>query len=72
VKSFKLGHYVSGGEDRTLKIWTESLSSQDIALPCSIWSLALDQNGDIFVAGSDGFMRSFTTDAARFADQDVE
>lgn len=48
------------------------MSSQDIALPCSIWSLALDPNGDIFVAGSDGFLRTFTADAARFADHDVE
>jgi phospholipase A-2-activating protein len=72
VKALKLGKYVSGGEDRVLKFWEESSVVQDIPLPCSVWSLAFDENEDIFAAGSDGFIRSFTTNEDRRADQDVE
>lgn len=53
-----------------LKIWAGN--NQDIAMPCSIWSVVFDENEDIIVAGSDGHLRVFTTDSSRKAQQDVE
>lgn len=42
VKAIKLGTYISGGEDKTLKIWGESQCIQDVHLPASVWSLNYD------------------------------
>lgn len=67
AKALRLGYYISGGEDRVLKIWSESLCLQDIPLPCSIWCVAFDENEDIFTAGSDGYVRIFTNDESRRA-----
>ncbi len=53
-----------------LKIWSHN--NQDIPMPSSIWSVVFDENEDIIVAGSDGFLRVFTTDGSRKAEQDVE
>lgn len=53
-----------------LKIWSHN--NQDVAMPCSIWSVVFDENEDIIVAGSDGYLRIFTTDGSRKAEQDVE
>lgn len=72
VKALRLGLYVSGGEDRTLKIWADDHCQQDIYLPASVWNVAIDTNGDIFAACSDGFIRTFTTDEERRAEADVE
>lgn len=72
VKSSRLGFYASGGEDKTLKIWQEDRCVQDIQQPCSIWSVVFDENSDILVAGSDGFIRSFTTSASRRAEPDIQ
>jgi len=72
VKALRLGLYVSGGEDRTLKVWADDHCQQDIHLPASVWSIVCIENGDILAAGSDGFVRSFTTDESRRADPDVE
>lgn len=72
VKALRLGCYVSGGEDKTLKVWGESSCVQDIQLPASIWSLSYDEHGDVFVACSDGYVRVFTTDQSRRADPDTE
>jgi len=55
-----------------LKIWQEDHCAQDIQLPGSIWSICFDDNRDIFTAGSDGIIRTFTTDNSRRADPDVE
>jgi phospholipase A-2-activating protein len=62
VKALRLGSYISGGEDRVLKLWSETTCVQEVHLPCSIWSVVYDENSDIFTAGSDGFIRVFTTD----------
>jgi phospholipase A-2-activating protein len=72
VKALRLGFYASGGEDKTLKIWQENHVAQDIHLPGSVWSIAFDENNDIFTADSDGMVRSFTTDVTRKAEADVE
>lgn len=42
VKAVSLGLYVSGGEDKTLKIWQEDHCVQDVQLPGSIWSICFD------------------------------
>lgn len=72
VKALRLGLYASGGEDKTLKLWEEDRCVQDVQYPCSIWSVTFDENLDILVAGSDGFVRTFTTSESRRADPDIE
>ena len=71
AKAIKLGFYVSGGEDKCLKIWEGDKCVQDIQQPGSIWSIAFDENNDLFVAQSDGMIRTFTTSESRKADPDV-
>ena len=61
VKAIRLGLYVSGGEDKALKIWEDAQCSQTVHLPGSIWNIAFDENNDIFAADSDGMIRTFTT-----------
>jgi phospholipase A-2-activating protein len=39
VKALRLGLYLSGGEDRTLKVWADDHCLQDIHLPASVWSV---------------------------------
>lgn len=72
VKALRLGCYVSGGEDKCLKVWEDDRCVQDVQLPASIWSITFDENFDIFTAGSDGIVRTFTTSAERRADADTE
>ena len=72
VKALRLGSYVSGGEDKSLRIWGDSQCVQDIQLPASVWSLSFDEHGDVFVACSDGCVRVFTTDQSRRADADTQ
>ena len=72
VKALKLGYYASGGEDKGLKLWDNDHCVQDIQLPGSIWSITFDEHYDIFTAGSDGIIRTFTTNEARRAGPDVE
>lgn len=67
VKSWELGHYCSGGDDKCLKIWDDEKNIQTIQFPASIWSIALDKNRDIYTGCSDGFLRVFTQDPARKA-----
>ena len=45
---------------------------QDLQIPGTVWSITFDENNDIFVAGSDGIIRTFTTDESRKAEADVE
>ena len=68
-KSNGLGNYFSGGEDKSIRIWSDSQNVQTIQCPASIWSLAIHENGDIFAGFSDGFLRVFTTDMSRRAPQ---
>lgn len=61
----------SSGEDRSVKIWSETHGDleQNITLPAtSVWSIAVLQNGDIGVGSSDGMVRIFTKESARVAD----
>lgn len=72
VKAIALGSYVSGSEDKSVKIWGESSCVQDIQMPASVWSIAIDENKDLFIGGSDGVLRTFTTSEERRAEPDVE
>ncbi len=70
VKSIGFGQYVSGGEDRTIKLWRDDSCEQTIQMPASVWSLAFDpETGDVFAGCSDGYLRVFTKDTARRAPQ---
>ncbi|XP_052774869.1 phospholipase A-2-activating protein-like [Mya arenaria] len=60
--------FVSSGEDRTVRVWKDGECRQTINHPClSIWSLCVMANGDIVSGASDGILRVFTCDPARFA-----
>lgn len=59
---------VSGGEDRTVRIWHEHCP-QEILLPVqSIWTVVLLHNFDIAVGSSDGVIRIFSVEPSRQAD----
>ncbi|KAJ3322619.1 prephenate dehydrogenase (NADP(+)) [Boothiomyces sp. JEL0866] len=62
------GDLVSSGEDRTVRIWKGKAEFQCLIQPCvSVWSVAVADSGDIFAAGSDGFVRVFTQSSDRVA-----
>jgi phospholipase A-2-activating protein len=63
------GGLVSGGEDRTVRIWEKNECVQTITLPAiSVWSVAAcAENGDIVAGTSDKLVRIFTRDAERVA-----
>ncbi len=42
VKSICLGLYISGGDDRSVKVWRDQSCEQTIQLPASVWGLAFD------------------------------
>ena len=67
VKSKQFGQYLSGGDDKCLKLWENENCIQTIQFPASIWSLAFDEKSDIYAACSDGFVRVFTQDPTRKA-----
>ncbi|KAI0238122.1 WD repeat protein Lub1 [Massospora cicadina] len=60
--------FVSGGEDRSVRIWRGGACVQTITLPAiSVWSVAALANGD-FVCGTDeGHVRVFTSEPSRKA-----
>lgn len=61
---------VSCGEDRTLRVWRNGQVDQSIALPArTVWSVKILPNEDLVCGSSDGVVRIFTTDSARFAEQ---
>lgn len=61
-------HVVSGGEDRTVRLWHEHCP-QEIMLPVqSIWAVVLLHNFDIAVGSSDGVIRLFSAEPSRQAD----
>ena len=42
VKSIRLGVYISGGDDRCVRIWKDQTCEQTIQIPGSIWQLSYD------------------------------
>lgn len=60
--------FVSSDEDRTVRIWENGINTESITLPAqSVWSVACLKNGDIVTGSSDGLVRIFTRDEARYA-----
>ena len=71
VKSQGLGKYFSAGDDKSIKVWNDSIAIQSLQCPASIWSIAIDENEDIYAGCSDGFLRIFTTNPQRKANQSI-
>ncbi|EPS96818.1 hypothetical protein FOMPIDRAFT_1038034 [Fomitopsis schrenkii] len=60
------GDLVSGGEDRTVRIWRDGECSQTIVHPAiSVWSVSAMPNGDIVTGCSDAIVRIFSSDESR-------
>ncbi|KZT09614.1 PFU-domain-containing protein [Laetiporus sulphureus 93-53] len=61
------GDIVSGGEDRTVRIWRDGECVQTIVHPAiSVWSVSTMPNGDIVTGCSDGVVRIFTAEESRY------
>lgn len=71
VKAFGLGSYISGGDDKTVKVWEEENCLQSIYLPAEVWTVSFDENRDIFVGTTDGFLRTFTKNMDRRAEPSI-
>ena len=54
------GDLVSGGEDRTVRVWHEGKCACTIRFPDTIWGVAVTKDGDIAAACADGKTRVFT------------
>ncbi|KAI0780583.1 phospholipase A-2-activating protein [Trametes elegans] len=65
------GDIVSGGEDRTVRIWRDGECAQTLVHPAiSVWSVATMPNGDIVTGCSDGIVRVFSFAEERWAPAD--
>lgn len=66
------GELVTGGEDRSVRVWRNGDVVQVITLPyVSAWTVSVNpENGDIAVGGNDGSVRIFTRDESRFASEE--
>ncbi|KAG0717763.1 Phospholipase A-2-activating protein [Chionoecetes opilio] len=64
------GDFVTGGEDRTLRVWgPDGECAQTIHMPAqSVWAVASLPNSDIVCGTSDGVCRIFTREEGRQAD----
>lgn len=67
---------VSASEDRSVQVWNvgddgEGLVIQSIQFPCTVWSVVVAANGDLFTGTSDGHVRGWTRDENRVADADL-
>lgn len=61
------GDIISGGEDRTVRIWRDGECAQTIVHPAiSVWSVSTMPNGDIVTGCSDGVVRIFTAEESRY------
>lgn len=62
------GVVYSVGEDRTLRVWRDSVLSQTITHPAlSVWSVGQLDNGDVVTGASDAVVRVFTSSTERKA-----
>ncbi|ESN99243.1 hypothetical protein HELRODRAFT_67216 [Helobdella robusta] len=63
---------VSGGEDRSIRIWKDGQCVQTIFHPAqSVWCVSVLANGDIVTGSSDGVVRMFTQEPSRMADDEM-
>ncbi|CAG4941351.1 unnamed protein product [Parnassius apollo] len=62
--------FTTCGEDGTVRLWSSGDCVREIRLPVqSVWSVTCLDNGDIVTGSSDGVVRVFTKDPARYADE---
>jgi phospholipase A-2-activating protein len=62
------GDLVSGGEDRSVRVWKDGLCIQAVMHPAiSVWAVSTMPNGDIVSGCSDGVVRVFSTSEERWA-----
>ncbi|EIW60263.1 phospholipase A-2-activating protein [Trametes versicolor FP-101664 SS1] len=65
------GDIVSGGEDRTVRVWRDGECAQTLVHPAiSVWTVATTPNGDIVTGCSDGIVRVFSPEEERWAPAD--
>ncbi|KRT81864.1 WD40 domain-containing protein, partial [Oryctes borbonicus] len=64
--------FVTSDEDRSVRYWKDGVNVETIYLPAqSVWSVSCLENGDIVTASSDGIVRIFTQEEARYASEPV-
>ncbi|XP_026751047.2 phospholipase A-2-activating protein [Galleria mellonella] len=62
--------FATCGEDGSVRVWSAGDCIGEIRLPVhSVWSVTCLDNGDIVTGSSDGLVRVFTADPARYADE---
>jgi phospholipase A-2-activating protein len=62
--------FASSGEDRSVRVWKHTKSSQTIVHPAiSVWCVAFLPNGDLVSGASDGIVRVFSTSPERYASE---
>ncbi|KAG6837276.1 hypothetical protein H0H93_012281 [Arthromyces matolae] len=64
------GDIVSGGEDRSVRVWKDGECVQTLVHPAiSVWAVAAMPNGDIVSGCSDGVVRVFSASEERWASE---
>ena len=65
------GDIVSGGEDRTARVWKDGECAQTIVHPAiSVWTVSAMPNGDIVSGCSDGTVRIYSAAEERWASEE--
>jgi phospholipase A-2-activating protein len=65
------GDIVSGGEDRTARVWKDGECTQTIVHPAiSVWTVSAMPNGDIVTGCSDGNVRIYSAAEERWASEE--
>ncbi|XP_048484837.1 phospholipase A-2-activating protein [Plutella xylostella] len=61
--------FATSGEDGAVRVWSRGECLRAVPVPAqSVWAVQCLENGDIVTGSSDGIVRVFTADPARFAD----
>ncbi|CAL1530460.1 unnamed protein product [Lymnaea stagnalis] len=64
--------FITGGEDRTMRVWRDGKCVQSLYHPCeSVWAVCALPNGDIASGSSDGMIRVFTQASERVASAEI-
>lgn len=59
------GEIVSGGDDKTVRVWRDGQCVQVITHPRTVWCITKNHLGDIITGGEDYKIRTFTRDPLR-------